>query len=365
MELISLWDYEIRARQRLEATSWAYYSGGAGDERTLGDNQEAFARLKLLPRMLSGISAADTHTTVLSIPVSMPILIAPTAVQGLAHADGEQATAAAAGRAGTLMVASTETSCSLEAIAAAATGPLWYQLYIYHGHLDFAERLVHRAEAAGYQAIVLTVDAPRWGRMERSLRAGELDSQSLEAGNFAGEGVTPPVEAAALSWDVLQWLRSVTSLPIILKGLLRADDASMAIDHGVDGIIVSNHGGRVLDGVISSIEALPAVVEATAGRCEVYLDGGIRRGTDVLKAVALGARAILVGRPVLWGLAVAGSNGVEAVLRLLHEELEVAMALCGCADIASISADLIAAHTPSQAPKLVPRRRRTTGKQAL
>lgn len=358
MELINLWDYEILARQRLEAASWAYYSGGAGDERTLRDNQEAFARLKLLPHVLTGISAADTHTTVLSIPVSMPILIAPMAVQGLAHADGEEATASAAGRAGTLMVASTETTCSLEAIAAAATGPLWYQLYIYRDHLEFAERLVHRAEDAGYQAIVLTVDAPRWGRMDRSLRAGELDSQNVETGNFAGEEVTPAVEAAALSWDVLQWLRDTTPLPIIVKGLLRADDAGSAIDHGVNGIIVSNHGGRVLDGVISTIEALPAVVESAAGRCEVYLDGGIRRGTDVLKALALGARAVLVGRPVLWGLAVAGSNGVEAVLRLLHEELEVAMALCGCRDISSISADLIAALT---SPTLRPAARRRRG----
>jgi isopentenyl diphosphate isomerase/L-lactate dehydrogenase-like FMN-dependent dehydrogenase len=294
----------------------------------------------------------------------MPILIAPTAAQGLAHADGEQATAAAAGRVGTLMVASTETSCSLEAIAAAATGPLWYQLYIYRDHLEFAERLVHRAEDAGYRAIVLTVDAPRWGRMDRLLRAGDLDTQNLDAGNFAGEVVTPPVESAVLSWEILQWLRTVTPLPIIVKGLLRADDALIAIDHGVDGIIVSNHGGRVLDGIISSIEALPAVVEATAGRCEVYLDGGIRRGIDVLKALALGARAILVGRPVLWGLAVDGSNGVEAVLRLLHEELEVAMALCGCREISDISADLIAGHA-SQVSRQSSRRRRGSSSPAL
>jgi len=364
MELINLWDYETLARQHLEAASWAYYSGGAGDERTLRDNQEAFGRLKLLPRMLTGISLADTHTTVQSTPVNMPILVAPTAVQGLAHAEGEQATAAAAGRVGTLMVASTETSCSLEAIAAAATGPLWFQLYIYHDHLEFAERLVHRAEDAGYQAIVLTVDAPRWGRMDRLLRAGELDSQNLDAGNFAGEGVTLPVEAAPLSWEILQWLRTVTPLPLILKGLLRADDTLIAIDHGVDGIIVSNHGGRVLDGVITSIEALPTVVGAAAGRCEVYLDGGIRRGTDVLKALALGARAILVGRPVLWGLAVDGSHGVEAVLRLLHEELELAMALCGCPDISSISVDLIAAQAP-QTSRQASRRRRSSNSPAL
>ncbi|MGO8950921.1 MAG: alpha-hydroxy acid oxidase [Ktedonobacterales bacterium] len=341
MDLINLHDYELLAHERLEPSTWAYYSSGAGDESTLQENQDAFRRIKLRPRMLQGVPVGETETTVLNTKVSMPILTAPTAVQGLAHAEGECATARAAGEVGTLMVASTETTFSLEDIAKAASGPLWYQLYTYQGQRQFAESLVHRAEQAGFQALVITVDSPGWGRKDRYRRVGELDRQRLVTGNFAGVEAGTPLEPAALSWDDIAWLRSLTSLPLILKGLLRADDARVALEYGVAAIIVSNHGGRQLDGSVSTIEALPEIVEAVAGRCEVYLDGGIRRGTDVLKALALGAQAVLVGRPILWGLAVDGAEGVKAVLQLLQSDLALSMALAGCSSISSITRDLV------------------------
>jgi isopentenyl diphosphate isomerase/L-lactate dehydrogenase-like FMN-dependent dehydrogenase len=341
---INLHDYEKLARERVERTAWDYYEGGSDDEVTLRANRSAFARLWLRPHVLVDVSACDPRTTVLGIPVSMPVLIAPTGGQGLAHPAGECATARAAGAAGTLMVASTDATCSLEDIAAAATAPLWFQLYI--DTLEQARSLITRAEATGYRAIVLTVDTPRLSRRERDIRN---DLKAYNVANFGGKafiGNNASSERSnyighTLTWDILDWLRSLTALPLIVKGVLRADDAQLAVEHGVAGIIVSNHGGRQLDGALSSIEALPEVVAAVDGRCEVYLDGGIRRGTDVLKALALGARAVLIGRPVLWGLAVNGQEGVRHVLELLHAEFELAMALAGCPTLASIDRSLV------------------------
>jgi len=238
------------------------------------------------------------------------------------------------------MIASTDATRPLEEIAQAASGPLWFQLYIY-GSLEVAGGLVRRAEAAGYQAIVLTVDFPVMGNRERSKRHGvSMPPPPFVEANFAGmaqEDLGP----FPITWDSIDWLHVESGLPLLIKGILTAEEASLALEHGVSGIIVSNHGGRQLDGTVTSIEALPEVVETVAGRCEVYLDGGIRRGTDILKALALGARAVLVGRPILWGLAVDGASGVHQVLSLLHTELERAMKLAGCPTIASINRSLV------------------------
>ncbi len=237
------------------------------------------------------------------------------------------------------MVTSTTSNRSLEEIAATASGPLWFQLYTYGG-FEISASLVKRAEAVGYRAIVLTVDLPRVGRRERDIRNNFNLPSRLFEGNFAGIDI-PDDMFVTLTWESIAWLRGVTSLPIVIKGILSAEDAQLAAEHGVDGIVVSNHGGRQLDTTLPAIEALPDVVEAVAGRCEVYMDGGIRRGTDVLKALALGARAVLLGRPVLWGLAANGAAGVRHVLEMLRDELELAMVLSGRPTLASIDRSLV------------------------
>lgn len=337
MEPINIFDYEILAQARMETGAWNYYQSGSDDEVTLRANRTAFERIRLRPRVLVDVRACDMRTNVLGTPVSMPILIAPTAFHCLAHAEGECATARAAGRAGALMVASTSSTRSLEDIAREANGPLWFQLY-FHDRTT-AEELVYRATVAGYRALVITADSPRWGHKERAIRSGFGLPPHLHKANFADEDAAR--EDVYVTWGSLAWLRSLTSLPIVLKGILTAEDATLALKHGVDGIIVSNHGGRQLDSVPASIEALPEVVEAVDGRCEVYLDGGIRRGTDILKALALGARAVLVGRPVLWGLAANGAEGASHVLELLRAELELAMVLSGRPTLESIDRSLV------------------------
>jgi len=349
---VNLFDYEALAQKHMPPPCWDFYQGGSDDELTLRANRSGFEQLRLHPRVLVDVSTRDLRTSVQGIPVSMPILIAPTAAHGLAHADAECATARAAGEAGTLMVASTESTRSLEEIAHAAQeagGPLWFQLYI--DTFEDAQSLVKRAEVAGYRTIVLTVDTPRLSRRERDIRHGFRNFQLSNyphafKGNAQDMGHGSMVEPSryigdTLTWDVLPWLHGLTSLPILIKGILTSEDATLAVQHGANGIIVSNHGGRQLDGVPASIEALSEVVEAVAGRCEVYLDGGIRRGTDVLKALAMGARAVLIGRPVLWGLAVNGQTGVHNVLAMLRAELELAMALSGCPTVKSITREMV------------------------
>lgn len=335
--VINVFDYEPLARARIEPSAWDYYSGGAEDETTLRENRAALGRLRLRPRVLVDVSHCTTATSVLGTPISGPLMVAPTAFHQLAHSDGECATARGAGRAGMLMVASTSSTRSLEEIATAASGPLWFQLYIHdRAH---TEQLIRRAEVAGYRALVVTVDSPRWGRKERSLRSGFSLPAHMRKANFGDE--YPDQVDASLTWDAIDWLRTLTSLPIVLKGILTAEDAELALRHGVEGIAVSNHGGRQLDGAIASIEALPEVIAAVGGRCEVYVDGGMRRGTDILKALALGARAVLVGQPVLWGLAADGEAGVAHVFTLLRDELEHAMALAGCPSVSAITPSLL------------------------
>ncbi len=339
MEPINISEYEALARARMETVEWDFYAGGSDDEVTLRTTRAAFERIRLRPRVLVDVSACDLRTTVLGTRVSMPILVAPMAFHGLAHPEGECETARAAGESGTLMVTSTTSNRSLEEIAAAAGGPLWFQLYTYGG-FEISASLVKRAEMAGYRAIVLTVDLPRVGRRERDIRNNFNLPSRLFEGNFEGIDI-PDDTFVTLTWESIAWLRGVTSLPIVIKGILTAEDAQQAAEHGVDGIVVSNHGGRQLDTTLPAIEALPDVVEAVAGRCEVYMDGGIRRGTDVLKALALGARAVLLGRPVLWGLAANGAAGARHVLEMLRDELELAMVLSGRPTLTSIDRSLV------------------------
>ncbi|MEW6542715.1 MAG: alpha-hydroxy acid oxidase [Nitrospirota bacterium] len=354
--LLNLREFEERAGAKLPRAAFAYFAGGACDECTLRDNLEAFQRLRLKPKVLVDVSHRDLATSVLGQKVAMPILIAPTALHRLAHPEGELATARAAGAAGTVMVLSTLATCSLEEAAKAAAGPLWFQLYVYKDR-GLTKELVQRAEAAGYQALVLTVDAPLLGRREADLRRQFRLPAGTELANLRQAGLKrlPAAKGESklaayfaslldpsLTWRDVEWLRSLTRLPVLVKGVLRADDAVRSVEAGAAGVIVSNHGGRQLDTVPATITVLPEIAAAVAGRAEVLLDGGIRRGTDVLKALALGAKAVLVGRPVLWGLAVGGQAGVSRVLGLLRGELDLAMALCGCPSVQAITADLIA-----------------------
>jgi 4-hydroxymandelate oxidase len=351
-------DYETLARGRLERSAWDYYAGGSGDERTLADNCAAFDRIPLRPRVLVDVSRIDTATQVLGTPLPAPLLLAPTAFNRLACDEGELAAARAAGAAGTVMICSTLSTCRLEDVAAAATGPLWFQLYVYKDRA-MTQELIARAEGCGYRALVLTVDTPLLGRRYRDVRNGFVLPEGISMKNFeaaltsaARWGAHSSFSAyvhdlfdATLTWSAIEWLRGQTRLPILLKGILTADDAKLAVESGVRGIIVSNHGGRQLDGAPASIDALPEVVDAVDGRVEVLMDGGIRRGTDVLKALALGARAVCIGRPYLWALAAAGEDGVRDVLRLLREELSLAMALSGRPTVTAIDRSLVS-RTP-------------------
>ncbi len=348
--VVSLADHEAHARGRLDASAWAYFSGGAGDESTLRENLEAWRRLELLPRVLRPLAGGHTRVRLLGREWPHPILIAPMAYQRLAHPDGELAMAVAAAALGAGLVLSTQASAPLADVARlvladADRGPLWFQLYLQPDR-GFTRELVARAEAAGYEALVVTVDAPVNGARDRERRAGFRLPPGIDAVNLRGLSAPlarPPgpgrsalfdgLLADAPGWDDIQWLRARTRLPILLKGILRADDARQAIAAGAGGIIVSNHGGRTLDTVPATARLLPAVVDAVAGASPVLVDGGIRRGTDVLKALALGADAVLIGRPALYGLANAGANGVAHVIRLLRDELEIAMALTGIATL--------------------------------
>lgn len=338
---LNLFDYERLAREKLRRATWDYIAAGADDEVTLDRNRRALENVTIRPRMLVDVEHVDTCSSVLGQPVSSSILIAPTGFQALVCAEAEIATVAAAATAGTIMVASTSSSRTIEEITAAAEGPIWFQLYLFRDRARSAA-MVERAQAAGCRAIVLTVDAPRWGRKERSWRS-EAELAWPEPANVAGlpPGRDEYLDGAPATWADVEWLREVTTLPIVLKGILTAEDAVMAVTNGVAAVVVSNHGGRQLDGTAASIEALPEVVAAVGGRCEVYLDSGIRRGTDVLKSLALGARAVLVGRPVLWGLAVNGAEGVADVLQMLQRELMWAMALSGRSSIGSIDRGLV------------------------
>jgi 4-hydroxymandelate oxidase len=329
-------DYFDAARERVAPEIWCYFEGGAMDEVSLRANAAAYSRWRFRPRMLVDVSEIALETTLLGTRVELPLGIAPFAMQRLIDPDGECATAAAAAEAGALAVVSTLTTRTHAEIAAAADGPRWLQLYVLR---DRQRTLDHIAEAreAGYGAVVLTVDMPYVGRRERDLRLGFVNPPPDLELPYASLFET----TAALSWRDLESVRSECGLPLVLKGLLTREDATLAVEHGADAVWVSNHGGRQLDHVAAGLDALPEVVEAVGGRAEVYVDGGIRWGTDIIKALALGARAVLLGRPVLWGLAVDGAAGVTRVVELMRDELSRAMALAGCPTLAAIDRDLV------------------------
>jgi 4-hydroxymandelate oxidase len=356
--IVSLEDHAAHAHTRLDANAWAYFSGGAADEITMRANRAAWNAMPLSTRVLRNLVGGHTRVNLMGTTLAHPILLAPVAFQRMAHPDGEVATAFAAAMQGAGMVLSTQATTPLEDVARIVLhepgrGPLWFQLYLQHDR-GFTRELVRRAEEAGYEALVVTVDAPSSGARDRERRAGFQLPPGIAAVNLAG---LPPAQAIELhphqsrmfdallttapTWADIEWLRGITRLPLLLKGIMHEEDARLAIDAGADGIIVSNHGGRTLDTMPPTAAVLPRIRDAVGAGVPVLVDGGIRRGTDVLKAIALGANAVLVGRPYVFGLANAGAMGVSHVIRLLRDELEIAMALCGCATLADVDAKIL------------------------
>jgi 4-hydroxymandelate oxidase len=328
MKPVNVWDYERLAEEKLDAKAHAYFAGGAGDEVTLRENLAAFERRKLRPRVLVDVRSVSTATTVLGTEIALPVVIAPLALQRMAHPDGEIATARGAHAEGTTMCLSTAATVRPSELK---TGSRWFQVYVF-GDRALSTDLIEEAVATGYSALVLTVDVPYLGRRERDIRVDFRVPEGLTpSGDIFGHGFD-----AGLSWKDLEWLAGY-GLPVAVKGILTGEDAQLACEHGAAAVVVSNHGGRQLDAVPASLDVLEEVVDAVDGRAEVLLDGGVRRGTDVLKALALGARAVMIGRPMLWGLAVGGDEGVADVLRMFREEIELGLALLGCTSPADVS----------------------------
>jgi isopentenyl diphosphate isomerase/L-lactate dehydrogenase-like FMN-dependent dehydrogenase len=354
----SLAAYEAAAREVLPAAIYDYYAGGADDELTLRANQAAYEGIFLRPRVLTDVSRVDPSVELLGEPLAFPVLLAPTAFHHLAHSEGELASARAARAAGTVMVASSLSTVPLEEIGAAG-GPLWFQLYVFRDR-SLTRELVARAEEAGFQALCLTVTVPVQGNRERDARNRFRLPPGVEMANFVGleqarfpEGEGSGLEAfiagqldPSLDWSAVEWLRSVTRMPILIKGVVTPEDARLAVEHGAAGIIVSNHGGRQLDGAEPTIHALPRVAAALNGEIPVLVDGGVRRGTDVLKALCLGARAVLIGRPYLWALAVDGQAGVERALELLKTEFQRALQLTGRRSVDELGPELLGLTPP-------------------
>jgi 4-hydroxymandelate oxidase len=336
---LNVWDYERLAEEALDDASFGYFAGGAGDEHAVRGNLEAFDRWRLRPRVLADVEEVTAATTVLGSNLSMPIIAAPVAYQRMAHPEGELAAARGAAAAGAMMCLSTFATASPADVAQAASeGARWFQLY-WHPDRELTKQMLDQARDSGYSAVMFTVDLPVLGHRERDLRSGfalhpdyRLEVYASALGDL---GVVTPASAAqlidpTLTWRDLEWLHEHSGLPVIAKGILTAEDAVLAAEHGCDAVVVSNHGGRQLDRAVASLDALPEVVEAVGDRVEVLMDGGIRRGADIAIALALGAKAVLIGRPVIWGLAVRGADGVQHVFELLRDELLLALALLGC-----------------------------------
>jgi isopentenyl diphosphate isomerase/L-lactate dehydrogenase-like FMN-dependent dehydrogenase len=336
--LLSVWDYERAAHQKLDEASFGYFAGGAGDEHTVRANVAAFDRWRLRPRVLVDVGEVTSATTVLGEELSMPVIAAPVAYQRMAHADGELAVARGTSAVGTIMCLSSFATASPADVAEAGGRRRWFQLY-WHPDREVTRDMLAQARDAQFSAVVLTVDLPVLGPRERDLRTGfslhpdyRMEVYASALGDLGV--VTPAIAAtlveATLTWRDLEWLHEAAGMPVIAKGILTAEDAVLAAEHGCAAVVVSNHGGRQLDRAVASLDALPEIADAVGDRIEVLMDGGIRRGTDVAIALALGARAVLVGRPVIWGLAVEGEQGVQKVLELLRDELLLALALLGC-----------------------------------
>jgi 4-hydroxymandelate oxidase len=349
---ITVSEYEPIARERTDPAAWDYQAGGAGDEVSLAENRAAWDRIGLRPRVLVNVAERDLSTTTFGVDLPHPIVVAPTADHSLAHPEAERAAARGTAAGGGLFTLSTISSVSMEDVAAVAPGaPRWFQLYA-PADRDECRSLVERAVAAGYSAVALTVDLPLPGNRERDRRSGfEIDLGVHLPPEQPVDPETGIVVLPTFDWDELAWLRSVCPIPLVVKGVLRADDALRAVDAGCDGVWVSNHGGRQLDTSVTGADALPEIVDAVGDRALIVVDGGVRRGIDVLKGLALGADLVAIGRPALWGLAVDGADGVQRVIELLRDELSLAMALSGCRSLAEVTPDLLAApHTDRVMP---------------
>ena len=344
---INIYEYEQVARERLPAKEYDFIAGGATDELTIRRTRQVFDSIMLRPRMLADVADVDPSTTVLGQHVEFPVLLDPSGNHGRAHPEGETATARAAGAEGTVMVVSASSTYTLETIADAATGPIWFQQYLFRDP-GFTKEMALRAQEAGYSVICLTLDSNVTAKRERNIRN---DYKLATVPNFPGLDRNEPSSLGAFrtrsgTWKELDRFMGDIPLPVIVKGIMTWEDAQLCAEHGVQGLIVSNHGARQLDTTFATIEVLPEIVEAVDGRCEVYLDGGIRRGADVVKAIALGARAVLVGRPIFWGLAVDGEAGLRSVLRILRDEMTMTMAACGRRTLEELDRTVIGTVSP-------------------
>lgn len=353
--LVSIDDFEQHAGKVLPKTALDYYKSGAGRQETLLENKRAFQKYKIRPRCLRNVSQRDLSTTILGEKISMPIGISPSAMQRMAHPEGECANVRAVQAMGTIFILSTISTTSIEDVARAAPrATKWFQLYIYKDR-EITKSLVRRAEAAGFKALVLTVDAPMFGLRLDDVRNQFSLPPHLKMANFDGDAVSKVVGKdgsginqyvnalfdASIQWKDIEWLKGITRLPIVVKGIMTAEDAVIAADAGVAAIMVSNHGARQVDGTAATIEALPEIVKAVGNRVEVYLDGGIRDGTDVFKALALGAKMVFMGRPAIWGLAHSGEEGVKRILSIIRNEFDLALGICGCANIKDIEPNMV------------------------
>ena len=352
MDPINLCDYEKLAKKLMRPEAWDFVDAGCNDEATKNRNRSAFEEVLVRPHFLVDVGVRDLKTTVLGQEISFPVMIAPAGSQTDAHPDGEIASARAAGKSGTIFALPTASGHGMNEVATASTGPLWFQLYHYNNELT--EYLVSMAEKAMYSTICLTVDTPVPSPKERDIRNNHSGSE-MSWGSLKDRpdllqhrsvGIPDtinwdPPGYTGLTWDKLDWIRSLTGLPLVIKGIRTVEDALRCVEHGVDGIVVSNHGGRQIDGTFSAIETLPSIAESAEGKLEIYFDSGIRRGLDVLRALALGARAVMIGRPVFWGLAVDGEAGVTRVLELLRLEFDRALAYCGLKSVHEIDRSLV------------------------
>lgn len=353
---VNIYEYEEIARSKMGKGEYDFIAGAATDEITLRRTRAVFDSIMMRPRMMVDISQRELATQVLGHTIRFPIMLDPAGNQSAAHPEGELASVRAAGTVGTILVLSAQSSRTLEEVAQAATGPVWFQQYFFKDRVLTLE-MAQRAEAAGYSALCLTLDAKVKPKRERNMRNNysgppspnyaHLDvTGSTWSFGLDGPTGTNDLRDPASTWDDLDWLAANTPLPLVVKGIMVGEDGKYAAEHGAQGVIVSNHGARYLDTTLATIEVLPEVVEAVGGKAEVYLDGGIRRGSDVFKALALGARAVLIGRPVFWGLSVEGEQGVVSVLEMLRDELDATMGICGRTTVASIDRDCLATVSP-------------------
>jgi len=347
---INLFEFEDFAKERLPKEEYDYIAGGATDEISVDRNRRAYASWAFRPRVLRDVSALDLSTTVLGTKLNLPVLIAPCGGHKRAHPEGELATYRAAAACGTVLAVSANSNTSFEELAKSAKGHLWVQMYPFRNR-DMTKEWLKRAKDSGYEAIVVTLDSQWPPKRERNIRNNyqrtrgvnypKAGAETLRPAGRAGEGSDP-----AATWEDLEWIKKVAGLPVVAKGVMTGEDVSLCIEVGADGVIVSNHGGRHLDNTLATVEVLPEAVAAARDKLEVYLDGGIRRGADVVKAIALGARAVFIGRPLFWGLAVDGEKGVVRVLDILREEIEITMAKCGRPTIASIDSTAVVKAPP-------------------